>query len=125
MWQKCTLGNSGADCLNLFAQGGTWQAALAAANDNADNGYDDWRLLNKNELESLVELASFDPAINGTIFLRTGTAGLAVYWSSSLVAGSGNADHAWVVSFGTGSVHPIVKDNDPSSKLVRLVRGGL
>jgi hypothetical protein len=114
MWQKCTLGLTGTSCASGAALGLSWQAALASANNNTDNGYSDWRVPNKNELESLAEDACYNPAINETVF--PGTASF-VYWSSSPVADF-NAS-AWVVYFYDGSVVGNLKG---SSYYVRLVR---
>jgi hypothetical protein len=115
MWQKCTLGLTGTSCASGTALTLTWQAALASANNNTDNGYSDWRVPNKNELESLVEDACSNPAINETVFPATVSSG---YWSSSPYAGHGSV--AWYVGFSNGGVN----NNDKYySDYVRLVRG--
>jgi hypothetical protein len=115
MWQKCTLGLTGASCASGTALTLTWQAALASANNNTDNGYSDWRVPNKKELESLAEDACYRPAINETVFPETASSR---YWSSS--PGANDIDNAWVVNFGYGVVNGYDKD---SSYYVRLVRG--
>ena len=117
MWQKCSLGLSASDCLTGGAQTYIWHAALTAAktaNTNNDSGYSDWRLPNKNELESLLEDACSAPAINTSMFPNT----LGKYWSSSPEAYYTGA--AWPVDFDYGYVHGDGKDQ---SKYVRLVRG--
>ena len=114
MWQKCSLGQSGNNCIGT-ALVFTWQAALAAANINADSGYTDWRLPNKNELASLLEDACFNPAINTSIFPSTVADH---YWSSSPYAL--NSLRAWDIYFYYGHVYYDVKSD---SNYVRLVRG--
>lgn len=114
MWQKCILGLSNSGCLTGVAQGFNWQAALAAANDNTDYGYDDWRLPNKNELESLVEYACFTPTINEAVFPSTFSN---YYWSSSPSPLANTT--AWRIGFINGDVSIISKN---SSYYVRLVR---
>jgi hypothetical protein len=115
MWQKCTLGLTGTSCASGTALTLTWQAALASANNNTDNGYSDWRVANKNELESLVEDACYNPAINETVFPGTASS---VYWSSSPYANDNG--NAWVVYFSNGFVGSGSKSD---SDYVRLVRG--
>lgn len=115
MWQKCTLGLTGANCATGAASTLTWQAALASANNNTDNGYSDWRVPNKNELESLVEQACASPAINDTVFPATVSDS---YWSSSPYADK--YSYAWDVYFNNGNVYGHVKS---TSLYVRLVRG--
>ena len=120
MWQKCSQGLSASDCLTGGAQTYIWQAALTAAktaNTNNDSGYSDWRLPNKNELESLVEDACSAPdtAINTSMFPNT----LADwYWSSS--PSTSYTEAAWIVDFGRGDVRTDGKDQ---GDYVRLVRG--
>jgi hypothetical protein len=116
MWQKCTLGLTGTSCVSGGALTLSWQAALASANNNTDYGYSDWRVPNKNELESLVEDACYNLAINETVF--PATASSPSYWSSSPYA-NGN-DYAWDVAFYYGYVS---FNNKGSSGYVRLVRG--
>jgi hypothetical protein len=123
MWQKCSLGQTGGACSSGSIQLFTWQAAIAAANENADYGYTDWRLPNTKELESLIEIACSSPAINETVFPNTGAGG---YWSSSPHAGFGSA--AWYVYFFDGSVSRADKGFEEvrgvRGRFVRLVRGG-
>jgi len=115
MWQKCTLGLTGPNCATeAAALILTWQAALAAANENTDYGYSDWRLPNKNELESLLEDACFSPAINETLFPNTQSN---PYWSSSPYAG--NSASAWGVNFLNGYVGDYDKYRGGYVRLVR------
>ena len=100
MWQKCSLGLSDSTCATGSAQTYTWQAALAAANDNSDYGYSDWYLPDLKELASLVEEACYNPAINETIFPATIIS--AFYWSASPLAYTSGL--AWHVYFNNGGV---------------------
>lgn len=136
MWQKCPLGLSGADCATGTQQQLDWQAALNAANNNTNSGYTDWRLPNKNELNSLIEYACYSPAINESVF-----PGLPsnrgdepnFFWSSTPVTssatGSSSVTAAWFVDFNNGNTLPSPSTNldgfNSKNELhsVRLVRG--
>lgn len=113
MWQKCVVGLSGNDCLTGTAQTFSWQAALAVANNNGDYGYNDWRLANRKELNSLVDNACY-PVINPTIFPNTPSANS---WTSS------PAKHAihesWVIYFDYGGVYTNPKSSEHYIRLVR------
>lgn len=118
MWQKCSLGLSGSNCTEGTIAALSWQSALAAANENSNDGYDDWRLPNINELESLVDNVNSDvsnslAAINRVVFPNTLSG---AYWSSTP-----KASEAWYVGFWIGSV--LVQNKD-SRLAVRLVRNG-
>lgn len=122
MWKQCAEGLRGAGCTSGAAQGVKWQEALQRGANTTFAGYSDWRLPNKNELESLVERSCEDPAINVTVFPKTPLdwLGDSPFWSSSPYAG--NSDSAWFVNFEFGNV-----DNDgykKQTRYVRLVRGG-
>lgn len=114
MWQKCSLGLTGSDCTIDSAQTYSWQAALAIANANTGSSYDDWRLPNAKELESLVESACNNTAINEAVFPNTLNGS---YWSSSPHASTFGT--AWSVTFSHGGVTHASKD---SFLYVRLVR---
>ncbi|MFH7320140.1 DUF1566 domain-containing protein [Desulfurivibrio sp. D14AmB] len=121
IWMRCSLGQSwdGSTC-NGTATTYTWQQALDAAqtlNDGAGYaGHNDWRLPNKNELESIVERRCWSPTINAAIFPNTPSAW---FWSSSPYAYGAN--DAWGVNFGSGGVGNYGKN---VSYRVRLVRAG-
>jgi len=117
MWQKCTFGLSGHDCNTGTALIYTWQAALAIANINTNNSYTNWRLPNKNELDSLLESACNAPAINTTIFPSTL---MSDYWSASPFAGDNTS--AWVVNFNDGVVNNTDKSNRRYLRLVRDIQ---
>lgn len=95
MWDRCSWGQTwdGADACTVSATTHTWQAALEiAVTANAANhrGYNDWRLPNLTEIESLVATEAFEPAINATAFPSTPSAG---FWSSTL--DTPNPSNAW------------------------------
>ncbi len=122
-WLKCSLGQTsaddfGTDCTS-FAEAKifTWQEALQAAIDEsvADLN-DDWRLPNKNELATLVEIACFSPAINTFEFQGTVSG---EYWTSTPNALDDTS--AWYVDFNNGVVST-VNGNKNTKKYVRLVR---
>lgn len=79
-------------------------------------GYGDWRLPNRNELESIVDYQRWSPAIDTAYFPNTVPSW---YWSSSTFAGSSNL--AWVVGFYSGNVNYYGKSGN---LYVRAVRGG-
>jgi hypothetical protein len=117
MWMRCSLGQTwdGKTCLGKAAAY-PWGIALRSAETSEFAGYTDWRVPNKNELETIFEGACGFPAINGRVFPSTPAA---FFWSSSPYAGQDNG--AWSLDFGYGSVNASVKNG---SLHVRLVRGG-
>ena len=130
MWMRCSLGQSwnGSTCTGTAAIA-TWQGALQLAADinsdgsDADNdgqpgfaGYTDWRLPNRNELESIVEESCWSPAINAAVFPGTPSSW---FWSSSPYAY--DSDNAWYVNFNYGYV---VANGKIGTHPVRLVRAG-
>lgn len=118
-WDQCSWGLSGAGCAAGAASLHTWTQALGvavAANGASHKGRNDWRLPSKNELESLVKIDAYAPAIDTTAFPGTMSD---LYWSSTNFAS--NPADAWFVFFYDGSTDAYVKS---STYYVRLVRGG-
>jgi hypothetical protein len=115
MWMRCSLGQKWAgELCSGSAAAFSWADALKAAARHNFAGYSDWRLPNKNELESIVENSCFVPAINAKVFPATPSK---YFWSSSPYAGL--ADGAWSIDFGYGSIDASVKNDLFHVRLVR------
>jgi hypothetical protein len=111
IWKRCAEGMSwsGGTCTGA-PSAFNWEAALAHAATQTG-----WRLPYIKELETLVEVACYDMAINETAFPNTPI----IAWSASRyepVPGS-----AWYVNFGDGGRDWFNKFL--GSVMVRLVRG--
>lgn len=121
MWDQCSQGQSAVACATGTASLMNWAAALTTAvtaNTTNHRGYTDWRLPNKNELASLVDLSSTtNPVINLTAFPATPASSL--YWSSTTY--TPNPAGAWGVDFFVGG--PVAGNKTDLSR-VRLVRSG-
>jgi hypothetical protein len=94
-------------------KGLSWQEALAYAESATTAGYDDWRLPNAKELQSIADYSGVFPAMNTTMFNLTeltnikGQVDYPFYWSgtSNPVEGSDGAVevgtvYAWVLAAG-------------------------
>lgn len=93
-----------------------WEAALDYCSDLYFAGYDDWRLPNAKELESIVDFGFNNPAIRDVYFPETVSI---EYWTSTSL----NLDdtQAWTVHFSTGVLSP---QDMTFSCWLRAVRGG-
>ncbi|MBP8295176.1 MAG: DUF1566 domain-containing protein [Burkholderiales bacterium] len=121
MWKRCVEGRSGASCATGAATPMTWSAAHAAAVADRTGGYADWRVPNRNELQSIIESCGWGPAINQTIFPATPGLGFpdpTFYTSTTYLPGPSRAVG---ISFLDGFPFILTK-TFPFS--VRLVRGG-
>ncbi|MDO9265179.1 MAG: DUF1566 domain-containing protein, partial [Desulfosalsimonadaceae bacterium] len=107
MWQQATDPSS--PC--------AWVDALGNAEGLSLAGHNDWRLPNRNELQSLVDYTRSYPAIDSTLFPD---AGFDLYWSSTTDIGS--PINVWRINFQDGGVDSSVAKTDPYA--FRAVRGG-
>lgn len=107
-WDNCAWGQTAAGhaCTGTPAAL-TWQQALQAAeqaNNAGHQGHSDWRVPNRTELESTVDLA---------------VPGTGAFWSSTSYHPA--PAQAWGVDFADGSSSPSAKT---APQALRLVRGG-
>jgi uncharacterized repeat protein (TIGR01451 family) len=129
VWDQCNYGRTGATCTTGTALLGTWAVALdaaVAANTANYKGFSDWRLPNKNELESITKIDTYtagQAAIDTTAFPNTPITGdswgAGGTWTSTTYAPVPSS--AWFVLFNYGSTYADLKT---SSGYVRLVRSG-
>jgi hypothetical protein len=100
------------------AKGGReWEQALAGAAACKEGGYADWRLPNRRELESLMDLGRFNPALPADHPFNGVQS--SYYWTSTTPAN--NEDHAWIIHFYIGFVS---HDDKAGTHHVWYVRGG-
>jgi len=98
----------------------TWELALSyvqGLNSEAYLGYSDWRLPNRNELQSLLDYSRSRPSIDASLVADTVSP---FYWSST--THTGNPAEAWPVDFWYGYI-PCYYGKS-SSFSVRAVRAG-
>jgi len=92
-----------------------WEGAKSYCANLTLEGYSDWRLPSIKELQSIVDITKYNPAIKGG-FSNTATDDW--YWSASPYVHNGS--YAWIVYFSNGRTF----DNTKSSMYyVRCVRG--
>ncbi len=127
MWRQCSEGQSGVDCSEGDRDSSffTWQEALEhvkSVNSNSGDGYSDWRLPNKKELETIIENSCVAPSINENFFYMFPSRSFyadARYWTSTTLAD--DPQSAWVALFQYGAILPAKKSG---KFFIRLVRGG-
>lgn len=105
MWQKST---------SSIAY--TWQQALGYAEELTLAEYSDWRLPDRNELQTLVNYSRSYPAIDPLMIADIVSS---YYWSSTTYADG--AIGSWLLSFSSGSVY---YDYKSTSYAVRAARTG-
>ena len=118
MWKQCNEGLTGNACATGGATFMLWPDALSAAKNSAFAGYADWRLPNKQELESLIDTRCHSPSINDTVF--PGTVADTTWTSTTFAADPANA---WIVNVFHGG-YTLANDKANGYGVVRLVRGG-
>lgn len=104
MWQGCSRGQSGGDCLTGAATTSDWSTALSDCNGLSWAGDADWRLPDRFELHSIVDVSLFNIAIDLQAFPATPSS---YFWSSSSYAI--NPAYGWDVGFHDGDVNAHVK----------------
>jgi len=138
MWEKKSADGTDHDVSKTFV----WSSPLTdtvwdwinAINTEVGNGvgfagFNDWRLPNVRELQSIIDFGRITPAVD-PVFNNNVTTGCTVltcsatipagfYWSSTTVATIGV--DAWTVDFGAGH---LIADLKSASHFVRAVRGG-
>lgn len=134
MWQQCSVGLSGRDCITGTASNFKWKEALQVSEKlnsiGGFAGYTDWRLPNIKELASLTEDACYSPAINIALFPNIPRVRRLDYWSSSPYVyvspyfyGSWEeySGATWRINFYLGKVAP---SGRYEYHFIRLVRSG-
>lgn len=106
IWQKIPLSTTK-----------NWFQALYYAENLAFAGYDDWRLPNIKELQSISEINFANPSVNPTFFPSTNSS---IYWSSTTLK-SPDTTKAWTVDFQFGLASYNLKNEN---HYIRCVRGG-
>jgi hypothetical protein len=97
----------------------TWQQALTYAQGLVLAGYTNWRLPNRNELQTLVDYFRYDPSIDPLLASKTESS---VYWSSTTHAYY--TDFAWLVHFSNGSIGHGDKSGTYFVRAVRSAQSG-
>lgn len=115
LWMQCSIGQSwnGSNCIGEVNRL-PWASAIKTATTLQYGSITDWRLPNKNELNTIVETACTQPAINTTIFPQTVNR---AYWTSSPY--DSEAKYLWVVFFSNGTILP---QPGSSTAAIRLVK---
>lgn len=95
----------------------SWNDAIDYFNGLDFGGFNDWRMPNRIELESLIVHSRISPVIDVTVFPN---AKQFYYWSSTISFGSGTL--AVRIDFDMGNVEVSSMEN---SHAIRAVRGGV
>lgn len=73
---------------------------MKTARDSTYAGYDDWRLPNMKEMQTLVDVARDNPAQDQSVFPNPNL--VLNYWTSSLVKKQSPVTQSWRVNFQYG-----------------------
>ncbi len=115
-WKLCNEGQTGSGCTGV-ASSMSWSQALLAAKNSNFAGFTDWRLPNRQELESLLDETCISPSINAVVFPNA-----IGDWTWTGTTSAADSTDAILVDFGFGASLASVKTD--TSIYVRLVRSG-
>lgn len=126
VWEKMTDDGSIHDKDSTWTWENAFTSKIEMLNLEVFAGYEDWRLPNRFELDSLVNLGASGPAAY-SVFAAGCTNGCTscsctrpdYYWTSSTYVA--NAAYGWTVYFNAGDTYASKKDQ---AYFVRAVRGG-
>lgn len=119
MWMRCPLGytlNTESNACALSEGPGlfTWQQALTQADSFTYSGFDDWRLPNRKELDTIVDRHCFEPAINTSLFPNTPVES---FWTNSPYPFNGQS--TWGIEFEFGGHKSLLRSGEHAARLVR------
>jgi hypothetical protein len=107
MWQ---------DDSNCITNTYTWIDAINYCSSLNLAGFNDWRLPNINELNTLVDDTRYAPSMDNIVFEQIVTSN---YWSGTSHARSGFEDKAWRIEFQYGKINYAVKTSEYYVRCVR------
>jgi hypothetical protein len=131
MWEKKSDDDSINDKDNTYSWDNAFAVHVAGLNGASFAGYDDWRVPNARELQSIVNFEVWSPSVSPafntacvpgcTVAMCSCTAS-SLYWSSTTNASA--PAYAWFVRFSDGLMHGSNQEKSYEA-YVRAVRGGL
>ena len=101
----------------------SWYDAIDYCNGLSLGGYDDWRLSNRYELESLLDMAQINPALPSEHPFSNVQWNDCYYWTSTTFAAGTVDNFAWRISLNYGEVF-FLDFTKSTSQYVWPVRGG-
>ncbi|MBN2725729.1 MAG: DUF1566 domain-containing protein [Deltaproteobacteria bacterium] len=108
-WQKCSAGQSEVECLGQ-AETMNWYQALDYCATLTAGGYQDWRLPDRYEIQSIVDYSRQSPVFDEVIFINSPSKFHEIYemwWSEcywSVTDYSGDSDVAWALLSNSGDI---------------------
>ena len=100
MWKRCPEGLTGDGCAEGAVSNKVWGVAMKTARDSTFAGYDDWRLPNLKEIQTLVDVSKNNPAQDTTVFPNP--TNVLNYWTSSLTKKPDPLTQSWKINFQRG-----------------------